>query len=265
MRGRTQSLRRHRDALLLLLLLLFLWELSVRLFHVKEYLLPAPSRIVQALFSSGDWIGVHTWATLQEVIFGFLLALAAGVVLALAMNLSTTLERALYPLLVASQTVPVIAVAPILLVWAGYGLWPKILVAAWIAFFPIVVNTFDGLRAADPEMLQLLRMMGANRWQVFLKGQFPASLPLFFSGLKIAVTAAVAGAVIGEWLGADAGLGYFVRRMSSQYQSAPMFAAVAVLALMGIVLFSLFSWLERWATPWRRCEEEDDRRMEKGG
>ncbi|MGE5620163.1 MAG: ABC transporter permease [Sphingomonadaceae bacterium] len=243
---------------LLIALFLLTWQLATAMLDVPKWLLPSPADIAQSLVSSWDLLAHHSWVTLQEVLIGFLLSFVGGVALAVAIAYSRTLERAVYPFVVASQTIPVIAIAPILLIWFGYGLLPKVIVVALICFFPITVNTVDGLRSVDPDLVSLLRTMGSTRWQLFTKAQLPASLPFLMSGAKVAIAVSVIGAVIGEWVGASAGLGYLMVRSTSQFQTARVFAAIVVLSVMGIALFGLLTLSERRLLPWYRESRADD-------
>ena len=236
----------------ILLILLGIWQGIVELFEIPLWKLPAPLAIWTELLVSHDLLLKHGWVTLQEVLIGFSVALTTGVALAALIAYSSTLQRVIYPLVIASQTVPIIVIAPLLLIWVGYGLAPKVIVVALIAFFPIVVNTVDGLRNVDPEMNSLMRTLGANRWQFFTKVQVPTSLPLLFSGMKVAVTISVIGAVIGEWVGANAGLGYLTKLSVPLFQTARSFAAVVILAVMGTSLFAVVALLERVSLPWYR-------------
>ena len=161
------------------------------------------------------------------------------------MHFSRALEKVLYPFLVISQTIPLIAISPIFIMWFGYSIWSKIAVTILIAFFPIVVSTYDGLKSGGQEYRELLLTMGANRWTIFKKIQVPMALPSFLSGLKMSVVYCVTGATIGEWLGASQGLGYFSRRMSGSLQADAVFAAIFLLSLLGIILFLLISFIER--------------------
>ncbi len=234
----------------LVAVLLLGWQLAALTLQLPRWLLPSPTDIGTALFTSSDLLARHGWVTLQEVLVGFALSFLVGTTLAVAISYSRTLERALYPFVIASQTIPVIAIAPILLIWFGYGLLPKVIVVALICFFPIVVNMVDGLRSVDPDLVNLLRSLGSSRWQIFRKAQLPASLPYLLSGTKVAIAVSVIGAVIGEWVGASAGLGYFMVRSASQFQTARVFAAIVVLSAMGIGLFALVALSERYLIPW---------------
>ena len=181
---------------------------------------------------------------------GFGLALAGGIILAAGIAFSQTVERAIYPFVVASQTIPVIVIAPLLLIWVGYGLAPKVIVVALIAFFPIVVNMVDGLKSVDVDEVNLMRTLGASRWQTFLKVQVPSSLPFLFSGIRIAIAVSVIGAVIGEWVGSSEGLGYLMIRSKPQFLTERVFAAMVVLSAMGVALFVAVGVFERLAIPW---------------
>ncbi|HUZ02218.1 MAG TPA: ABC transporter permease [Thermomicrobiaceae bacterium] len=235
----------------LLVVAVALWELIVRLTDTPAWFLPAPSAILGALVHNWQLIGGHTLVTLEEVLVGFVLSFAFGVGVAIAIAYSPIVERAIYPIVIASQAIPIIALAPILLIWFGYGLTPKIIVVVLICFFPIAVNTVDGLRAADPELVDLLRSMGAGRWKSFRTVRLPAALPYLFSGTRIAAAVSVIGALIGEWVGSSAGLGYFMIRSASQFNTARVFAAVLVSAVLGVVLFVAVALLERWLLPWQ--------------
>lgn len=233
-----------------------LWELLVRVSDTPRWLLPAPSVIGNELAASHTLLLKHTLVTLQEVLAGFSLAMVAGVLLAIGIAYSRLLQRAMYPFVIASQTIPIIAIAPLLLIWVGYDIRPKIIVVALISFFPIVVNTVDGLKAVDPDMVNMLRTLGARRSQVFRKVQLPTSLPFFFSGAKIAIAVSVIGAVIGEWVGASAGLGYLMVQAAPRFQTPLVFAAIFILSAMGIGLFALMAGLERALLPWYYTERK---------
>jgi len=237
-------------AALIVLVLLGIWEGYVRLWAVPKWLLPAPSVIIMTLVVSRELLLDHTLVTLLEVVVGFGLSLLSGVLLACGIAASRTLERALYPFVIASQMVPIIVIAPLLLIWVGYGLTPKIIVVALTAFFPIVVNMVDGLKSVDPDAVNLLRTMGASHWQIFVKVQVPTSLPFLFSGLRVAMAVSVIGAVIGEWVGSSQGLGYLMIRSKPQFLTERVFAAIVILSVMGLALFVLVGVIEQLAIPW---------------
>ena len=242
-------------AALIVVILLGVWEGYVRLWAVPKWLLPAPSVIAMTLVVSRGLLLDHTFVTFVEVVIGFGLSLLGGVLLACGIAASRTLERALYPFVIASQMVPIIVIAPLLLIWVGYGLAPKVIVVALTAFFPIVVNMVDGLRSVDPDVVNLLRTMGASRWQIFVKVQMPTSLPFLFSGLRVAMAVSVIGAVIGEWVGSSQGLGYLMIRSKPQFLTERVFAAIVALSVMGVALFGLVGVVEKLAIPWWHNEQ----------
>ena len=226
------------------------WEALARLGTIEDYLLPAPSEVAQALVDDRHLLLSDTWVTAQEVLLGFALALALGLAIAVALHLSPLLRRAVYPLVIASQAVPIVVIAPILVIWFGFGIAPKLIVIALICFFPIVVNTLDGLRSVDAAQVKMLQTLNASRAKVFRYLELPASLPYLFSGAKIAVAVAVIGAVFGELVGSDAGLGHAIQIGTAELLTARVFAAVVILSSMAIVLFWLLTALEHRAVPW---------------
>jgi putative hydroxymethylpyrimidine transport system permease protein len=233
---------------------LVVWEAAVRLTATPVWLLPPPSAVALTLIRERELLLANARVTLVEVLVGFALALAAGVALAIVLDASPALNRVLYPLVIGSQTIPIPAIAPLLLIWFGYGLLPKVLVTALVGFFPIVVNTADGLRSVDRETDQLLRSLGAGRWSRFRLLRFPSALPALFSGAKIAVAICVIGAVFGELVGAKAGLGYLLTRAIAQFQTERVIAAIVLLSLIATLLFAAIALVERLAMPWRRFQ-----------
>ena len=250
--------RQWLPSLLIVVGILIVWEAYVRIFDVQTWLLPAPSDIGTALYNDAGLLSKHTRATLSEIVVGFGLALVCGVALATAIGLSRTLERAIYPFVIASQTIPIIVIAPMLLIWVGYGLAPKVIVVALISFFPIVVNMVDGLKSVDRDMVNLMRTLGAHRLQVFFKVQVPTSLPYLFSGMRVAIAVSVIGAVIGEWVGSSEGLGYLMIRSKPQFLTERVFAAITILSAMGVGLFASVGIVERFAIPWWRAAKNSE-------
>ena len=242
--------RKYLSAIALTVALLVAWELIVRLGHVPEYLLPAPTQILADLRT--DW--VILWpamlVTLKEVLIGFVIASVAGVGLAVLLHLYGPLRRAVYPILIGSQTIPIVVLAPILVILLGYGILPKLVIVALICFFPIVVNGIDGLRAVDDDFIRMMYTLDATRWGIFRRVEFPGALPSFFSGMRIAATFAAIGAVFGEWSGSNAGLGYVMLEATPNLLTARIFAAILMLTVISLVLFGLVSLLERIAVPW---------------
>ncbi len=249
-------MRRVLAPVAVIVLLLGAWELAAQwdvlanLLKIEDFLVPAPSQIAEALWEDRSLLAEDAWVTLKEVVLGFALAVVLGLGFAVALHLSETLRRAVYPLLVASQTVPVIAIAPILVVWFGFGIGPKLAIIALVCFFPITVNALDGLRSVDPDLLKMMRTIDASRWQTLRRVEAPSALPFAFSGAKIAVAVAVIGAVFGEWAGSDSGLGHLMLESSSQLLTARLFAAIAVLSAIAICLFGLLALAERRLVPW---------------
>ena len=241
---------RWSPPLLIIVAIIGAWEGYVRIFDVQRWLLPTPSVVAKTLVENPRMLLGHTWVTLEEVLVGFGFALVVGLLLASAIALSRNLQRAIYPFVIASQTIPIIVIAPLLLIWVGYGLAPKVIVVALISFFPIVVNTVDGLKSVDPDMVSLMRTMGANRFQIFVKVQIPSALPFIFSGVKIAIAVSVIGAVIGEWSASSEGLGYLMIRSKSQFLTERVYAALVILSAMGIGLFIVAGLVEKLMIPW---------------
>jgi NitT/TauT family transport system permease protein/putative hydroxymethylpyrimidine transport system permease protein len=248
--------RRWLAPLAVVIALVALWELAARwdliadALSIEPFLVPAPSDVAESLVDDRELLAENAWVTLQEVVLGFALAAVAGFGAALALHLSDTLRRAFYPLLVASQTVPVIAIAPILVVWLGFGIGPKLAIIALVCFFPITVNTLDGLRAVDPDLPRMMRTLDANRGQILRRVEIPSALPFLFSGAKIAAAISVIGAVFGEWSGANEGLGHLILVAQGQVQTARVFAAVVVLSALALTLFGLLALLERRLAWW---------------
>jgi len=234
----------------LIVALLFLWQGVGMVWSVPMWLLPSPLQIAQAGVAARLIMAPHVSQTLLETGAGLALALMVGLLFAVIVDVSAPLRRAFYPLLVVSQTIPIVALAPLLVIWFGYGILPKVLVVGLVCFFPIVIGTADGLRSADPDLIALMRTMGATRSQIFLKVRVPGALPSFFSSLKIAVTYSVVGAIIGEWVGASRGLGVFMLRASNSFRTDWVFAAIAVTALLSVILFVIVTGLERLMLRW---------------
>lgn len=221
------------------------------LLGLEPFLVPSPAEIADALWTERSLLAENAWVTLQEVLLGFLCAVVAGIAFALLMHLSETARTALQPLIVASQTIPIPAIAPILIVLFGFGIGPKLAVVALIAFFPLAINTLAGLRSVDPEARKMMRSLDASRRQLLWRLEAPAALPYAFTGAKIAVAISVIGAVFGEWVGSDSGLGHQILVDNANLQTARMFAAVAVLSAISLGLYGLLALAERRIVTWR--------------
>jgi NitT/TauT family transport system permease protein len=225
------------------------WEFGTRVFNVPAFLLPSPSQIVVSLADNAALILKHGWTTTVEIVLGFLLSIALGVPLALAIFVWPAFSRSVLPLLVSSQAMPKVAVAPLFLVWFGFGLLPKVLIAFLIAFFPIVISTVVGLASIEQEKIHLARSMGLGAAATFFKIRLPSALPSVFGGLKISITLAVVGAVVGEFVGGDAGLGYLLMVANGNIDTPLLFAGLIALTVQGVVLYYLVELAERLAIP----------------
>jgi len=243
-------MRKYLPSLSVFLILLGIWEFIVKCFEIENYILPAPSQIGGALRTTSSLLWQHSLQTVVEALLGFALAVACGLFLAAVMGLAPRVKRTLYPLVIISQTVPIIALAPLMIIWFGYGMLPKVVVVALVCFFPITVSLVEGLGTIDPDMVKLLLVMGASRWQIFKKVQFPGAMPSFFAGMKIAATYSIMGAVIGEWLGASAGLGIYMTRSMHSFLTEQVFAAIVVVSFLSLLLFGFVEGAGRIFMPW---------------
>ena len=243
--------RAYGLAALFTIAMIAIWEAIIRGFHIPKYLFPAPSQVAVAL--RDDWSSILVpamWVSLREIVIGFVIAAVAGVGLAILLHMFGPLRRAVYPLLIGSQTIPIVVLAPILVIVLGYGILPKLVIVALICFFPIVVNGLDGLRSVDDDFIHMMKTLDASRWAIFRRIEFPAALPSIFSGMRIAATFAAIGAVFGEWSGASEGLGFVMLQATPNLQTARIFAAILILTLIAMALFALVSLLERIFVPW---------------
>ena len=230
------------------------WQGVASLHSVDDLTLASPVETFDALRDDWSLLWDNALVTLQEVLLGLTISAAAGVLFAVAMHLFRPLRDATYPLLVASQAIPVVVLAPIFVLAFGYGIGPKLAIVALICFFPITVNLLDGLRSVEPELLKLMRSLGASRLRTLRSVELPAALPYLFRGLKIAAAVSVIGAVFGEWAGADEGLGRLVLLGNNQLQTPRVYAGIVILTLMAVALFALAALAERVACPWNRKE-----------
>ena len=244
--------------ILILLGLVGLWEFWVQVWEVPKWQLPSPSDIGLELSASRGLLWHHMLVTLEEIVLGFTVALGTGLILASGIAYSRILERSVYPIVIASQTIPIIAIAPLLLIWVGYGITPKVIIVALICFYPIAVNSVDGLKAVDSDMANMMKTLGASRWQIFNKLQIPTALPFMFSGIKVGISVSVIAAVIGEWVGGSAGLGYLITYSQPLFLTSRVFASIVVLSAMGISLFLLAGFLERMMLPWYHTQKRSN-------
>jgi len=245
-----RAILRAWPPVLFILLLLAFWQLYVQTQNIDPLILPAPLRIFSATIASRSTFAAHIGTTLYETLVGLTVSLAFGVLTAAIIDLSSPLRRAVYPVLVASQAIPIVAIAPLLIFSFGYGLLPKVIVVTLICFFPITVSMADGLRSTDPELVKLYRTFGAGELVIFWRVRLPHALPSFFSGLRIAATYAVIGAILGEYVGAIYGLGVLLELEQRSFRTDLVFGDAIITALLSIALFVLVSLIERVALPW---------------
>jgi putative hydroxymethylpyrimidine transport system permease protein len=242
---------------LLLAALLGLWQLACSTgaiagaLDLESFLVPSPAEVASSLWENRGLLAENAWVTLREMLLGIAAAVGVGVGFAVLMHRWRVLRDAAYPLIVASQTIPIVVISPILVVWFGYGIAPKVLIVALICFFPITVNALDGLRSVDPEAVKMMRSLDASRWQRFWRVEAPAALPSLFTGVKIAVVVAPIGAVFAEWAGSSAGLGHLIQSDTANFQVARQFATVVVLSAIALALIGLTALAERRVVTWR--------------
>jgi NitT/TauT family transport system permease protein len=227
-----------------------LWWVATVVFEIESFILPSPLEVAQVFGERAEYLTDHTWVTLLETLQGFLLAIVVGVPLALLVTSSRLLERTIYPLLLMLNAVPKVAVAPLLVVWMGFGQLPKVFMVFLVCFFPIVISTAAGLNSTSADLVELARSLKTSWWQTFRMIRMPAAIPQFFVGLKLAITLAVIGAVIGEFVGATEGLGYVIVASGASADTALAFAAMTLLGVMSVILFYLLAAMERIFVPW---------------
>jgi putative hydroxymethylpyrimidine transport system permease protein len=242
---------------LLLAALLALWQLAASTGWLKDalnlqsFLVPSPVEVAESLWDNRGLLAENAWVTLREMLFGILAAIVVGVGFAVVMHRWRLMRDASYPLIVASQTIPILVIAPILTVWFGYGVAPKVVIIALVCFFPLTINALDGLRAVEPEAVKMMRSLDASRWQLFRRVEAPTALPHVFTGAKIAVVIAPIGAVFAEWAGSSAGLGHLIQSDAANFEVARQFATVAVLSATALGLMGLTVLAERRVVRWR--------------
>lgn len=245
-------MKRYGPSVVFLAVLLFLWQFGAGMMNAA-YILPTPTGILKKLWELREPLFlIHLPATMKVTLIGLLISVVLGIGLAVLMDVNPVIERALYPIVIASQTIPTTAIAPLFVVWFGYGIWSKIVVTILMTFFPMTITVFDGFKSAKREMEELLISYGASKKDIFLKLKLPTALPHFFSAIKMAIPLSVIGAAIGEWLGAQSGLGYFSRRMMTQLDGAGVFAPILLLSAVAMILVGIISLLEKILIKWRK-------------
>jgi NitT/TauT family transport system permease protein len=249
-------LARNGPVLAIVIVMFAAWEIAVRALSIPDYILPSPWVIADKIVSAWQLLLVNAFVTFQEILLGFALSVAIAIPLAIAVVYSRIFERVAFPFMVSLQTIPKVALAPILVMWLGYGILPKVMVAFLISFFPIVINSVIGMRSAEKEMIYLVQSMGAGELTTFLKIRLPKALPSIFGGLKVGMGQAVVGATVGEFIAAEHGLGYLQLISQVRLDTPLLFAAVVVLSLLGVLLFHAVTLVERIALPWSRVTTE---------
>ena len=230
--------------------ILIVWQVIVVVLEIPEAILPTPTRILDVMVERYDLLLQHTWPTTVQCIYGFLLAVAVGVGLGIMLAFSRLFRTGVYPLVIAFQVVPKVALAPLFIVWFGLGMTSRVLLAFVIAFFPMVVNTFAGIQSTDPVMIRMARSFSASRWTIFSKIEFPTALPYIFSGLKIGITFAVIGIIVAEFVTAQEGLGYLIVFSEGNVDTPMLMAAIFVLSVVGVILYALIVLLEKLVIRW---------------
>jgi len=242
--------------LIFLVLLIVGWDLVIRIFHIPAYQIPTPWDVVTTLWHDWPNLLAQAWPTTVSTVWGFLLSAAFGIPMAMLIAGSRTVESYVYPLLVFSQSIPKVAIAPLFVVWFGFGMLPKVLCAFLLGFFPVVVSAVQGFKSVEPDMLDLARAMEAGPLQTFRMIQLPHAMPAIFAGLKVSITLAVVGAVVGEFVGSNSGIGFVLQRSIGNFDLPTMFAALVILALMGVILFWIVDVIERFSIPWHSSQRE---------
>lgn len=235
-----------------IIILLVLWETILNLGKIEKYIMPAPSDVMKILIKDFDVMIPHILVTLYEGIVGFIVAIIAALILAIIMDMVPLIKKAVYPVLVISQTVPIIALAPLFIIWFGFGVLPKIIVVVLVCFFPIVISIVDGLEGVDKNLINHFKLMGASKIKRFIHLKLPYGMINFFSGMRIAATYSIMGAVIGEWLGGEKGLGVYMTRARSAYALDKMFAAIVIIVIISMGIFFIVNLIEKVFTPWNK-------------
>lgn len=238
-----------------ILLIIVLWEVAVRVFEVEEWLLPAPSVIVVELFTVWPTFYPHVVSTLSLTVIGFAIGSSVGLIVAMILHLFKRVNETFYPFLILSQNIPIIVLAPLLVIWFGFGTMPKLIIITMACFFPIAMSALSGLQQTSRELRFYMQMMGASRSQMFWKLELPHAVPAIFSGLKISATYSVMAAVVSEWLGAQKGIGVFMTIATSSYKTSRVFVAIIITMLLSLAFFSLMLLLERLFQRWQKKEE----------
>ena len=248
---------RKTQAALSFIVFFLIWELAVIIFDIRGYILPRPTEIAKAIVKYRSQLLDGFLFTVRSLILGYIVAVVAGIMLALPVAFSKFVQRAIYPLLLFFQVIPKVALAPIFVIWFGFGLPPKIMIVFLLSFFPVLINGIVGLRSVDQDIINLTRSTGAKKMDVFFKVRLPSALPTFFAGFKMAAISATVGAVIGEFIGSDSGLGYLILTANGDLQTDYAFAAITLLTVLGLTLYYLVEGLEKLLLPWHISQRQD--------
>lgn len=257
MKSSLRTIRNNTPAIVAILLIIGIWQLVCSLELVPAFMLPSPVDVVRAFIGDFDLLMQHSAVTMQEAVYGLAIGITMGLLIAVLMDMFDILYRASYPVLVITQTIPTIAIAPLLVLWFGYEMAPKIILVVLATFFPLAVGLLDGFRSVDRDEIDLLRSMGAGKMKLFRYVKFPSALPNFFSGLKIATSYAVVAAVISEWLGGFMGLGVYMTKVKKAYAFDKMFAVIILISLVSLLLIFIVNVLEKKCMPYRNLEENE--------
>lgn len=256
MKKRLQSITNWITPCIAVIVLLVVWQTMCSMGVMPSYMLPSPVQVIQALTKDFPLMMEHAKATLQEAFIGLFIGIAGGFLLAAIMEQCQILYKMFYPILVITQTIPTVAIAPLLVLWMGYGIAPKVTLVVLISFFPIVVGLLDGFREADEDGIRLLRAMGASDWQIFWHVKVPSSLNHFFGGVRLAVSYSIVGAVISEWLGGFSGLGVYMTRVKKSYAYDKMFAVIFLITALSLLLMKCVSLIQYFSMPWAHRKVE---------
>lgn len=251
-------LQRRAGVLVVFLVLFLTWELAVRLFGIKEYLLPPPTRVWTEFVKRFDPVMASAWVTTQEILAGFALAVVVSIPLAAAISYSRFMENAVYPAIVFLQIVPKIAIAPLFIIWFGFGFTPKVLLVFLLSFFPIVVAAIAGFKSVDPDIMDFARTTGAGGWRLFAKIRLPQALPHIFTGLKVGAALSATAAVVAEFVASDKGLGYLLLQYNGQLETPMVFAIIVLLSLIGLAVYYAVEVVERLTIPWHVSQQRDE-------
>src|SRR6266550_226350 len=249
-------LRKRGGAVLIFALLFLAWEFAVRLTGIKEYLLPPPSRVWTEFVKRFDPVMGSAWVTTQEIVAGYLVAVAVSIPLALWIAYSRFMENAIYPVIVFLQIIPKIAVAPLFIIWFGFGFAPKLLVVFLLSFFPIIVSSIAGFKSVDPDIMDFARTTGASQWKMFVMIRLPQALPQIFTGLKVGAALAATAAVVAEFVASDKGLGYLLLQYNGNLDTPMVFATIVLLSLLGLAVYYVVEIIERLAIPWHVSQQQ---------